>query len=105
MATRHLHDGSLAAAAPGTALRRSQPLAGLVFEAEPGAQVRRRAFMTGQVSSRHLAVFSSSRSVARRAGTCTDQPIRCNSTAIPASVYSTPNRRQACSATRASVQH
>jgi hypothetical protein len=27
--------------------------------------------MTGQVSSRHLATFSSSRSAARRAGTCT----------------------------------
>jgi hypothetical protein len=27
--------------------------------------------MTGQVSSRHLAILSSSRSAARRAGTCT----------------------------------
>ena len=51
--------------------------------------------MTGQVSSRHLAIFSSSRSAARRAGTCTDHPSRCSSTSIPASVYSTPNRRQA----------
>ena len=59
--------------------------------------------MTGQVSSRHLAILSSSRSAARRAGTCTDQPARCSSTAIPASVYSTPNNRQHCSATRASV--
>ena len=61
--------------------------------------------MTGQVSSRHLAIFSSSRSAARRAGTCTLHPIRCSSTSIPASVYSTPNRRQTWSATRASVQH
>jgi predicted MFS family arabinose efflux permease len=37
MATRHLHDGSLAAAAPGAALRRPQALARLVFPAEPGA--------------------------------------------------------------------
>ena len=41
-----------------------------------------------------LAIASSSRSAARRAGTCTLQPIRCSSTSIPASVYSTPNRRQ-----------
>jgi hypothetical protein len=60
--------------------------------------------MTGQVSSRHLAIFSSSRSAARRAGTCTDQPSWCSSTAMPASVYSTPNSRQACPATQASVQ-
>jgi len=47
----------------------SQALAGLVFPAGPGAQVCRRASMTGQVSSRHLAILSSSRSAARRAGT------------------------------------
>ena len=94
VAAGHRDDGSAAAAAPGASLRRPQALAGLVFPAEPGAQVRRRAFMTGQVSSRHLATFSSSRSAARRAGTCTDHPIRCSSTSIPASVYSTPNRRQ-----------
>ena len=76
-----------------------------LVEAEPGAQVRHRPFITGQVPSRHLAAFSSSRSAARRAGTCTDQPIRCSSTSIPASVYSTPNRRQTWPATRARVQH
>ena len=83
MAAGHRHHRGLAAAAPGAGLRRPQALAGLVFPAEPGAQVRRRAFMTGQVSSRHLAIFSSSRSAARRAGTCTDHPIRCSSTSIP----------------------
>src|SRR6266851_2475797 len=103
VAAGHRHYRGMAAAAPGAASRRPQALAGLVFPAEPGAQVRRRAFMTGQVSSRHLAIFSSSRSAARRAGTCTDQPIRCSSTAVPASVYSTPNSRQACSATWAGV--
>jgi hypothetical protein len=41
----------------------------------------------------------------RVAGTCTVQPSRCSSTSNPASVYSTPNRRQTWSATRASVQH
>ena len=49
----------------------------LVLEDKPGAQVRRRAFITGQVSSRHLATFSSSRSAALRTGTCTLHPIRC----------------------------
>src|SRR6185312_10138292 len=43
------------------------------LEAEPGTQVRRRPFITGQVSS-------------RRAGTCTLHPIRCSSTSSPASV-------------------
>jgi hypothetical protein len=105
MPASYLDYGGMAAAPPGASLRRPQALAGLVFPAEPGAQVRRRAFMTGQVSSRHLAILSSSRSAARRAGTCTDHPIRCSSTSIPASVYAAPNRRQAWSATRASVQH
>jgi hypothetical protein len=41
------------------------------------------SFTTGQVSSRHLAILPSSRSAARRAGTCTDQPSRCSSTSIP----------------------
>ena len=82
----HLHHRGAAAAAPGAALGRPQALAGLVFEAEPGAQVRRRPFMTGQVSSRQAAMASSSRSAARRAGTWTLQPIRCSSTSSPASV-------------------
>ncbi len=51
------------------------------------SQVR---FMTGQVSSRHLATFSSSRSAARRAGTCTLQPIRRSSTSIPARAPAAP---------------
>ena len=104
MPARHLDHGSTAAPSPGTPFRRPQALTGLVFPAEPGTQVRRRAFMTGRVSSRHLAIFSSSRSAARRAGTCTDQPSRCSSTAVPASVYSTPNRRHACSATLAAAE-
>jgi hypothetical protein len=43
----HLHHRGAAAAAPGASLRRPQALAGLVLEAEPGPQVRRRPFMTG----------------------------------------------------------
>jgi hypothetical protein len=38
----HRDHRSMAAAAPGTSLRRPQALTGLVLEAEPGAQVRRR---------------------------------------------------------------
>ena len=82
----HLHHRSAAAPAPGASLRRPQALAGLVFEAEPGAQVRRRPFITGQVSSRQAAIAVSSRSAARRAGTCTLQPVRCSSTSSPARV-------------------
>ena len=69
VAACHRHHRGAADPAPGASLRRPQALAGLVLEAEPGAQVRRRPFITGQVSSRHLAIWSSSRSAARRAGT------------------------------------
>jgi hypothetical protein len=99
------HDGGMAAPSPGTSFWRPQALAGLILEAEPGAQVRRRPFMTGQVSSRQAAIWSSSRSAARRAGTCTLQPIRCSSTSSPASVYSTRNRSRTSPPMRASVQH
>ena len=44
------------------------------------------ALITGHVSSRQAAIRSSSRSAARRAGTCTLHPMRCNSRSIPASV-------------------
>jgi hypothetical protein len=77
----------------------------VILEAAPGAQVRHRPFTTGQASSRQAAIRASSRSAARRAGTCTVHPAQCNSTSIPASVYSTPNRRQTSSAILASVQH
>ena len=56
------------------------------LETDPGAQVRRGPFTTGQVSSRHAAIFASSRSAARRAGTCTLHPIRCSSRSAPARV-------------------
>ena len=82
----HPHHRGMAAASPGAALRRPQALAGLVFEAQPGTQVRRRPFITSQVSCRHLAICASSRSAAWRAGICTLHPSRCSSTCIPASV-------------------
>ena len=75
----------------------------------PGSRARRQgpppSFMAGQVSSRHLAIWSSSRSAARRAGICMLRPIRYSSTSILASVYSTPNRCHTYSEIRASVQH
>src|SRR5262245_5972863 len=74
------------APSPGAALGRPYALAGLVFEAKPGAQVRRRPFITGQASSRQAAIAASSRSAARRAGTCTLHPIRCSSRSSPARV-------------------
>ena len=61
--------------------------------------------MTGRVSSFHVVTAASSRSTARRAGTCTLHPIRCSSTSIPASVQSTRNRRRTTFAIRARVQH
>ena len=75
------------------------------LEADPGAQVRRRPFNTGHVSARHAAIRASSRSAARRAGTCTLHPIRCSSKSTPARVYSTLNRERITAAMRASVQH
>ena len=82
----HLHHRGMAAAAPGASLRRPQPLAGLVFEDQPGAQVRRGPFICGQRSSRPAAICCSSRSAARRAGSCTLHPIRCSSRSSPGRV-------------------
>jgi hypothetical protein len=61
----HPHHRGEAVALPGAALGRPQALAGLVFGAEPGAQIRRRPLITGQVSCFHAAMASSS---ARRPG-------------------------------------
>ena len=101
----HFHYRGVAAPSPGTPFGRPYALAGFVLEDQPGAQVRRRPFITGQVASFQAAICSSSRSVAWRAGTCTLHPIRCSSRSSPARVYSTLNSRQATSAMRASVQH
>lgn len=95
----------MAPRAPAAALGWPQALAGFVFEAEPGTQVRRRLFMMGHCSSFQAAIFSSFRSVALREGTCTLQPMRCSSRSSPAKVYSTPQRRPTISAILASVQH
>jgi hypothetical protein len=90
-AAGHRHHRGAAAAAPGAALWAALSPSRI----RPRRPARRPgpppSFTTGQASSRHAAIRSSSRSAARRAGTYTLQPIRCSSTSIPASVYSTPN--------------
>src|SRR6516225_9437325 len=87
----HLHDGPGAARRPGTAFRRPQPLACLVLEADEGAQVARRAFISGHTSAFHTATASSSRSIAWRTGTWADQPCRRISFPVPSTVYPTWN--------------
>src|SRR6185437_141814 len=80
-----------AARRPGAALRRPQPLACLVLEADEGAQVARRAFISGHTSAFHTATASSSRSIACRTGTWADQPCRRISFEVPSTVYPTWN--------------
>jgi hypothetical protein len=63
----HPHDGPGSARRPGAALRRPQPLARLILEADVGAQVARSAFVSGHTWSFHTATASSSRSSALRA--------------------------------------
>src|SRR6266849_2803721 len=82
-----------AALRPGAALRRPQTLACLVLEADEGAQVARRAFISGHTWSFHTATAASSRSIAWRTGAWQDQPCRRISFEVPSTVYPTWNRR------------
>jgi hypothetical protein len=59
-----LHHRAGPAPGPGAALRRPQPLACLILEADPGAQVPRGAFISGHTSAFHTATAASSRSIA-----------------------------------------
>ncbi len=79
------------ARSPGAALRRPQPLACLVLEADEGAQVARDAFISGHTSAFHTATASSSRSMTWRTGTWQDQPCRRISFQTPSTVYPTWN--------------
>src|SRR5262249_37975814 len=81
------HEGPGSARVPGAAFRRPQPLACLVLEADEGAQVARRAFISGHPSAFHTATASSSRSSACRTGTWADQPCRRISFEVPSTVY------------------
>jgi hypothetical protein len=55
---------------------RPQPLTCLVLEADEGAQVARRAFISGHTSAFHTVTAASSRAMAWRTGTWADQPCR-----------------------------
>src|SRR5215470_19921311 len=83
----HPHHRPGPARRPGAALRRPQPLACLVLEADEGAQVARGAFISGHTSAFHTATASSSRSSAWRTGTWQDQPCRRISFEVPSMVY------------------
>ena len=72
--------------APGTGLRRAQRLPGLVLETQPGTLLRRYRFPAGHASRRHVAIAASSRSIARCAGTCGENPSRCNRYDTPRNV-------------------
>src|SRR4029077_1213128 len=85
------HDRPGPARRPGAALRRPQPLTCLVLEADEGAQVARRAFISGHTWSFHTVTASSSRSIACRTGTWSDQPCRRISLEVPSIVYPTWN--------------
>ena len=85
------HDGPGAARRPGAPLGRPQALACLVLEADEGAQVARRAFISGHTSAFHPMTAASSRSIACRTGTWADQPCRRISFEVPSMVYPTWN--------------
>src|SRR5216683_5738553 len=87
----HPHHRAGPAPGPGASLRRPQPLACLVLEADEGAQVARGPFISGHTSAFHTATASSSRSMAWRTGTWADQPCRRISFQTPSTVYPTRN--------------
>jgi hypothetical protein len=88
---------------PGPGPGRPQRLAALVFEDDPAAEGRRRAFIRGQVSFFHTSTAPSSRSIARRAPSWQVQPRRRSRYQIPGMVYCSPNFAATRSRTRASV--
>lgn len=82
----HRDHRGVAATSPGAGLRWLRRLTCLVLETDPGVALRRHRFPVGHTSCRQVAIASSSRSTARCAGICTDQPIRCSRNAVPRSV-------------------
>ena len=56
---------------------------GFVLEDEPGSTGRRESSAQGHTSLNHPATASSSRTMARRAGTWRDQPLRTKSLRTP----------------------
>lgn len=81
----------------------SPGLPGLVLEDQPRVALRRDSLTRGQVSSRHTSTAPPSRSLARRAGRCHDQPSRLSSCHVPSTVYETWNSRPISVLIRASV--
>jgi hypothetical protein len=83
--TRHRNLGCPATPTPGSSLRWTQRLAGLILETDPRTALRGYRLPDTHVSFRQVAMAASSRSTARCAGTCGENPIRC-------SRYETPRR-------------
>ncbi|MEY9997787.1 hypothetical protein ABIE67_009906 [Streptomyces sp. V4I8] len=100
----HPHLRCLSARRPRMSLRRPRSLPGLVLEADVGVPGRRGGFTVSHTSLRHRSTLASSRSSARRAGTCGDQPCRRISFHTPCTVYSTRNSRMTRARIRTSVQ-
>lgn len=74
------------ASGPGAGGGRRHRESGFVVEGDPGPECRRRSSTCGQVSFTHTATAASSRSSARRAGTCRDRPWRISRLRTPCSV-------------------
>jgi hypothetical protein len=69
-------DRGLAFGRPGPSHRREEGEPALVLEDDPGAPAPRAFFIRGQSCFTQVAIASSLRSIARRAGRCLLQPSR-----------------------------
>lgn len=85
-------------------MRRRHGEAGFILEDKPGSTGRRNPSAQGHTSLTHPATASSSRSIALRAGTWQDQPLRTSSLRTPWIVYVRWKRRPITVLTRASAQ-
>lgn len=101
---RHRDLRGVATAAPTTGSRRTQGLTGLVLDAQPRTLLGRYRFPAGHVSFRHVTTSSSSRSTARCAGTCGENPIRCKKIRHPSQGVPGTKQPRDQIATQASVQ-
>ncbi len=99
----HSHYGSLPASSPRAGLWRRHREPGLVLEDDPGIERRRGASTCGHTSFFQSPTACSSRSSARRAGLCQDQPWRCRSRHTPAIEQLTLNSQPISVLTRSSV--
>ena len=84
-------------------VRRRPGEAGFVFEDEPGSMGCREPSAQGHTSLTHPATALSSGSIALRAGTWQDQPLRANSVRTPWIEYVRWKRRPIPVLTQASV--